>query len=374
MPQVDVFLHIRKRLLVRTGGFQPVHDIVRVVARLIGKAVPLHNTAHLIGKLLTCPVAALRVLAAPRLIRAVKQVMHRLVCIVAGLAAEIVLIQSLCGLHGGRVDSCLVCLAHHTRGMQQLSRLTQPFGRRAAVGHAHAGSHFVAVLIKRGAGLRVVLITQLAPQGVVLRVQLCPLVRVAGFVPVHRVLKELRECRVAVSAALISGRYVLPRIAPLLCRLLCRKQLILLTCRIRLTSCHAAAGQIGACRLPYIVLLRVPAACAGKALPRVPSLLKNSVPLLRSRIRLTSCCAAAGQISTCRPQCILVRLYTLLFSVARRRRTAAVVLMCRLLRNNLRHLQQRGRFVLVFLLLVIAVKTHMNLLKREGGENRRLLA
>ena len=295
-------------------------------------------------------------------------------CIIAGLTAEIVLIQSLCGLHGGRVDGCLVCLTHHAGSMQQLCCLIQPFGRLAAVGHAHAGSHFVAVLIKRGAGLRVVLITELAPQSVVLRVQLCLSVQIAGLVPVHGVLEQLRQRRVAVSAALTGCRNVLPWIAPLLCRLLCRKQLILLTCRIRLTSCHAAAGQIGACRLPYIVLLRVPAACAGKALPRVPSLLKNSVPLLRSRIRLTSCCAAAGQISTCRPQCILVRLYTLLFSVARRRRTAAVVLMCRLLRNNLRHLQQRGRFVLVFLLLVIAVKTHMNLLKREGGENRRLLA
>ena len=98
VPQVNVFLHIRKRLLIRTGGFQPVHDIVRVVARLIGKAVPLQNADHLVRKLLTCPVAALRVLAAPCLIRAVKQVMHRLVCIVACLAAEIVLIQSLCRL------------------------------------------------------------------------------------------------------------------------------------------------------------------------------------------------------------------------------------------------------------------------------------
>lgn len=232
----------------------------------------------------------------------------------------------------------------------------------------------MAVLIKRGAGLRVVLISQLAPQSVVLRVQLRLLLRVACRVPVHGVLEKLRQHRVAVSAALSGCRYVLPQIAPLLCRLSCRKQLILLTCRIRLTSCHAAAGQIGACRLPYIVLLRVPAACAGKALPRVPSLLKNSVPLLRSRIRLTSCRAAAGQISACRPLCILVRLHALLFSVARRRCTAAVVLLCRLLRHNLRHLQQRGRFVLVFLFLVIAVKTHMNLLKREGGGNRRLLA
>ena len=300
--------------------------------------------------------------------------MHRLVCIIAGLAAEIVLIQSLRRLHGGRVDSCLVCLTHHAGSMQQLCCLIQPFGRRAAVGHAHAGSHFVAVLIKRGAGLRVVVITQLAPQGVVLRVQLCPLVRVTGFVPVHRVLEKLRQRRVADAAALVRSRYVLPRIAPLLCRLSCRKKLILLTCRIRLTSGHAAAGQIGACRLPYIVLLRVPVACARKALPCVPSLLKNSVPLLRSRIRLTSCCAAAGQISACRPLRILVCLHALLFSVARRRCTAAVVLLCRLLRHNLRHLQQRGRFVLVFLFLVIAVKTHMNLLKREGGENRRLLA
>ena len=250
MPQINVFLHIGERLLVRTCGFQPVHDIVRVVARLIGKAVPLHNAAHLIGKLLTCPVAALRVLAAPCLIRTVKQVMHRLVCIVAGLAAEIVLIQSLRRLHGGRVDSCLVRLTHHAGSMQQLCCLTQPFGRRAAVGHAHAGSHFVAVLIKRGTGLRIVLVSQLAPQSVVLRVQLCLPVRVTGFVPVHGVLEKLRQHRVAVSAALSGCRYVLPRIAPLLCRLPCRKQLILLTCRIRLTSCHAAAGQIGACRLP----------------------------------------------------------------------------------------------------------------------------
>ena len=250
MPQVDVFLHIRKRLLVRTCGFQPVHDIVRVVARLIGKAVPLHNAAHLIGKLLARPVAALRVLAAPRLIRAVKQVMHRLVCIVACLAAEIVLIQSLRRLHGGRVDGCLVCLTHHAGSMQQLCCLIQPFGRLAAVGHAHAGSHFVAVLIKRGTGLRIVLVSQLAPQGIVLRVQLCPLVRVTGFVPLHRVFEQLRQRRVAVSAALTGCRNVLPRIAPLLCRLSCRKKLILLTCRIRLTSGHAAAGQIGACRLP----------------------------------------------------------------------------------------------------------------------------
>ena len=184
----------------------------------------------------------------------------------------------------------------------------------------------------------------------------------------------MRQRRVSDSAGLVRSRNVLPRIAPLLCRLPCRKQLILLICRIRLTSCHAAAGQIGACRLTHIVLLRAPAACAGKALPCVPALLKNSVPLLRSRIRLTSCRAAAGQISACRPLCILVRLHALLFSVARRRCTAAVVLLCRLLRHNMRHLQQRGRFVLVFLFLEIAVKTHMNLLKREGGENRRLLA
>ena len=118
MPQINVFLHIRKRVFVRTGGFQPVHDIIRVVARLIGKAVPLHNAVHFIGKLLTGPVAALRVLAAPCLIRTVKQVMHRLVCIVAGLTAEIVLIQSLCRLHSGRVDSCLVRLTHNARGMQ----------------------------------------------------------------------------------------------------------------------------------------------------------------------------------------------------------------------------------------------------------------
>ena len=232
----------------------------------------------------------------------------------------------------------------------------------------------MAVLIKRGTGLRIVLVSQLAPQGVVLRVQLCLSVRIAGLVPVHGVLEELRQRQVAVSAALTGCRNVLPWIAPLLCRLLCRKQLILLTCRIRLTSCHAAAGQIGACGLPHIVLLRAPAACTGKALPRVPALLKNRVPLLRSRIRLTSCRAAAGQISACRPLRILVRLHALLLPVARRRCTAAVVLLCRLLRHNLRHLQQRGRFVLVFLLLVIAVKTHMNLLKREGGENRRLLA
>ena len=374
MPQINVFLHIRKRVVVRTGGFQPVHDIVRVVARLIVQAVPLQNTEHFIGKFLTCAVAALRVLAAPCLIRAVKQVIHRLVCIVAGLTAEIVLIQSLCRLHGGRVDGCLVCLTHHAGSMQQLCCLIQPFGRLAAVGHAHAGSHFVAVLIKRGTGLRIVLVSQLAPQGVVLRVQLCLPVRITGRVPVHGVLEKLRQRQVAVSAALSGCRYVLPRIAPLLCRLLCRKQLILLTCRIRLTSCHAATGQIGACRLTHIVLLRITAACARKALPCVPALLKNSVPLLRSRIRLTSCRAAAGQISACRPLCILVRLHALLLSVARRRCTAAVVLLCRLLRHNLRHLQQRGRFVLVFLLLVIAVKTHMNLLKREGGENRRLLA
>ena len=368
VPQINVFLHIGERLLVRTCGFQPVHDIVRVVARLIGKAVPLHNAAHLIGKLLTCPVAALRVLAAPCLIRAVKQVMHRLVCIVAGLTAEIVLIQSLRRLHGSRVDSCLVRLTHNARGMQQLCCLIQPFGRLAAVGHAHAGGHFVSELIKRGTGLRIVLVSQLAPQGVVLRVQLCLPVRIAGRVPVHRVLEKLRQRRVAASAALVPGRYVLPRIAPLLCRLLCRKQLILLTCRIWLTSCHAAAGQIGACRLTHIVLLRAPAACAGKALPCVPALPKNRVPLLRSRIRLTSC-HTAGQISACRPLRILVRLHALLLPVARRRCTAAVVLLCRLLRHNLRHLQQRGRFVLVFLLLVIAVKTHMNLLKREGGGN-----
>ena len=118
VPQVNVFLHIRKRVFVRTGGFQPVHDIIRVVARLIGKAVPLHNAVHFIGKLLPRPVAALRILAAPRLIRAVKQVIHRLVCVVAGLTAEIVLIQSLRRLHGGRVDSCLVRLTHHARGMQ----------------------------------------------------------------------------------------------------------------------------------------------------------------------------------------------------------------------------------------------------------------
>ena len=374
VPQINVFLHIGKRVFVRIGGFQPVHDIIRVVARLIVQAVPLQNAAHFIGKLLTCPVAALRVLFCPCLIRAVKQVIQRLVRVVAGLAAEIVLVQSLRRLHGGRVDGCLVLLAHHARGMQQLRCLIQPFGRLAAVGHAHAGCHFVSVLIKRGTGLRVVLVTELAPQGIVLRMQLRLSVRIACRVPVHGVLEELRQRQVAVSAALSGCRYVLPRIAPLLCRLPCRKQLILLTCRIRLTSCHAAAGQIGACRLPYIVLLRVPAACARKALPCVPALLKNSVPLLRSRIRLTSCRAAAGQISACRPLCILVRLHALLLSVARRRCAAAVVLLCRLLRNNLWHLQQRGRFVLVFLLLVIAVKTHMNLLKREGGENRRLLA
>ena len=361
VPQIDVFLHIRKRLLVRTGGFQAVHDIVCIVARLIVKAVPLHNAVHFIGKLMTGPVAALRVLAAPRLIRAVKQVMHRLVCIVAGLTAEIVLIQSLRRLHGGRVDGCLVCLTHNARGMQQLCCLIQPFGRRAAVGHAHAGGHFVSELIKRGASLRVVFITELAPQSVVLRVQLCLSVLIAGLVPVHGVLEKLRQRRVAVSAALVRSRYVLPRIAPLLCRLPCRKKLILLTCRIRLTSGHAAAGQIGACGLPYIVLLRAPAARAGKALPRVPALPKNRVPLLRSRIRLTSG-HAAGQIGACRPLCILVRLYTLLFSVACRRRTAAVVLLCRLLRRNLRHLQQRGRFVFVFLLLKITAKAHMTLL------------
>ena len=371
MPQVNVFLHIGKRVFVRTGGFQPVHDIVRVVARLIGKAVPLHNAVHFIGKLLTGPVAALRVLAAPCLIRTVKQVMHRLVCIVAGLTAEIVLIQSLRRLHSGRVDGCLVCLTHHAGSMQQLCCLIQPFGRLAAVGHAHTGGHFVPVLIKRGTGLRIVLVSQLAPQSVVLRVQLCLSVRIAGLVPVHGVLEELRQHRVAVSAALVRSRYVLPRIAPLLCRLSCRKHLILLTCRIRLTSGHAAAGQIGACRLTHIVLLRAPAACAGKALPRVPSLLKNSVPLLRSRIRLTSCRAAAGQISACRPLRILVRLHALLLSIVRRRCAAAVVLMCRLLRNNMRHIQQR-RFVLALVLffLKIIVKTaHSNLLKREGGGN-----
>ena len=188
VPQINVFLHIGKRLLVRTGGFQPVHDIIRVVARLIVQAVPLHNAAHLIGKLFARPVAALRVLAAPCLIRTVKQVMHRLVCIVAGLTAEIVLIQSLCRLHGGRVDSCLVRLTHNARGMQQLCCLIQPFGRRAAVGHAHTDGHFVAVLIKRGTGLRIVLVSQLAPQGVVLRVQLCLPVLIVGPVPVHGVL------------------------------------------------------------------------------------------------------------------------------------------------------------------------------------------
>ena len=250
MPQVNVFLHIRKRLFIRTGGFQLVHDIICVVARLIVQAVPLQNTEHFIGKLLTCAVAALRVLAAPRLIRAVKQVMHRLVCIVAGLAAEIVLIQSLRRLHGGRVDSCLVCLTHHAGSMQQLCSLIQPFGRRAAVGHAHTGGHFVPELIKRGTGLRIVLVSQLAPQSVVLRVQLRLPVRIACRVPVHGVLEKLRQRRVAVSAALVRSRYVLPRIAPLLCRLPCRKQLILLRSRIRLTSGHAAAGQIGACRLP----------------------------------------------------------------------------------------------------------------------------
>ena len=223
MPQINVFLHIGKRLLVRTGGFQPVHDIIRVVARLIVQAVPLHNAAHLIGKLFARPVAALRVLAAPCLIRTVKQVMHRLVCIVAGLTAEIVLIQSLRRLHGGRVDSCLVCLTHHAGSMQQLCCLIQPFGRLAAVGHAHAGSHFVAVLIKRGTGLRIVLVSQLAPQGVVLRVQLCLPVRIAGRVPVHGVLEKLRQRRVAVSAALVRCRNVLTRIASLLCGLLGRK-------------------------------------------------------------------------------------------------------------------------------------------------------
>ena len=188
MPQINVFLHIRKRVFVRTGGFQPVHDIIRVVARLIVQAVPLHNAAHLIGKLFARPVAALRVLAAPCLIRTVKQVMHRLVCIVAGLTAEIVLIQSLRRLHSGRVDSCLVRLTHNARGMQQLCCLIQPFGRLAAVGHAHAGGHFVPVLVVGGAGLRIVFVSQLAPQGVVLRVQLCLPVRIARRVPVHGVL------------------------------------------------------------------------------------------------------------------------------------------------------------------------------------------
>lgn len=123
--------------------------------------------------------------------------MHRLVCIVACLAAEIVLIQSLRRLHGGRVDSCLVRLTHHAGSMQQLCCLIQPFGRLAAVGHAHAGSHFVAVLIKRGTGLRVVVITELAPQSVVLRVQLCLPVLIVGPVPVHGVLEKLRQRQVA---------------------------------------------------------------------------------------------------------------------------------------------------------------------------------
>ena len=223
VPQINVFLHIGKRLLVRTGGFQPVHDIIRVVARLIVQAVPLHNAAHLIGKLFARPVAALRVLAAPCLIRAVKQVMHRLVCIEASLAAEIVLIQSLRRLHGGRVDSCLVRLTHHAGSMQQLSRLIQPFCRRAVVGHAHTDSHFVAVLIKRGTGLRVVVITELAPQSVVLRVQLCLPVRIVGPVPVHGILEKLRQRRVAVSCTLLVSGQVLAWIASLLCGLLGRK-------------------------------------------------------------------------------------------------------------------------------------------------------
>ena len=149
--------------------------------------------------------------------------MHRLVCIVAGLAAEIVLIQSLRRLHGGRVDGCLVCLTHHAGSMQQLCCLIQPFGRLAAVGHAHAGSHFVAVLIKRDTGLRIVLITELAPQSVVLRVQLCLSVRIAGLVPVHGVLEKLRQRRVAVSCTLLVSGQVLARIASLLCGLLGRK-------------------------------------------------------------------------------------------------------------------------------------------------------
>ena len=223
VPQINVFLHIGKRLLVRTGGFQLVHDIICVVARLIGKAVPLHNAAHLIGKFLTCPIAALRVLAAPCLIRAVKQVMHRLVCIVACLAAEIVLRQSLRRLHGSRVDSCLVRFTHNARGMQQLCCLIQPFGRLAAVGHAHTDGHFVPELIKRGTGLRIVLVSQLAPQGVVLRVQLCLSVRIAGLVPVHGVLEELRQRQVAVSCTLLVSGRVLAWIASLLCGLLGRK-------------------------------------------------------------------------------------------------------------------------------------------------------